>query len=123
MLTMTSIIFNSFEVSEFSFALESSVAHPKPRHSPHIPIQAFVLTKGKIHYRTADRGRTWQSFEMSIPPSLVANPLSFHSDKTKYGYVLYQGTRCDREGWGAVCHDEVSATIAICDYERQLKLF
>jgi len=43
-----------------------------------------------------------------LPPAMIANPLSFHSDPAKYGYVLYQGIKCDRQGWGTVCHDEVS---------------
>jgi len=33
---------------------------------------------------------------------------------TKYGYILYQ---CDRDGWGAICHVEASASIAICNYD------
>ncbi|KAJ3573829.1 hypothetical protein NP233_g2168 [Leucocoprinus birnbaumii] len=71
---------------------------------------AFVLTDGTKHYRTEDRGASWRSFEVPIPPALVQKPLSFHSDTDKYGYVLYQGTSCDRIGWGARCHDETYYT-------------
>lgn len=67
--------------------------------------QAFVLTKGKTHYRTTNRGETWQSFDMPMQPALVSAPLSFHADKDKYGHILYQGTKC--EGWYGGCHDEV----------------
>ncbi|KAF8075280.1 vacuolar protein sorting/targeting protein 10 [Lyophyllum atratum] len=71
---------------------------------------AFVLTNSKTHYRTEDRGKTWRSFEMPLPPAAVARPLSFHSTAGMDGYILYQGTVCDRKGWGAVCHDETYYT-------------
>ncbi|KAE9387535.1 hypothetical protein BT96DRAFT_1005008 [Gymnopus androsaceus JB14] len=66
---------------------------------------AFVLTMGITHYRTEDRGKTWRPFNMPVRPALVARPLSFHSDPSKYGHILYQGTECNKIGWGAVCHD------------------
>ncbi|KAF8489994.1 Oligoxyloglucan reducing end-specific cellobiohydrolase [Russula emetica] len=72
---------------------------------------AFVLTRGTTHYRTEDRGQTWRSFEMPLPPSSIARPLSFHSDSSKYGYIIYQGTKCEREGgWSSICHDETYYT-------------
>ncbi|KAI0041822.1 Oligoxyloglucan reducing end-specific cellobiohydrolase [Auriscalpium vulgare] len=71
---------------------------------------AFVLTKTMTHYRTDDRGKTWRTFEIPLSPAYVAKPLSFHSDPAKYGYILYQGSKCDREGWGSVCHDETYYT-------------
>ncbi|KAJ7089709.1 vacuolar protein sorting/targeting protein 10 [Mycena belliarum] len=71
---------------------------------------AFVLTRKTTHYRTEDRGKTWREFDVPISPALVARPLSFHSDPKKYGYVLYQGTACDKNGWGAICHDETYVT-------------
>ncbi|OBZ73619.1 Vacuolar protein sorting/targeting protein 10 [Grifola frondosa] len=61
---------------------------------------AFILSRGRTHYRTEDRGKTWRPFDMPIEPALVAKPLSFHSDKSKYGYILYQGTSCERSGGG-----------------------
>ncbi|KAJ3513798.1 hypothetical protein NLJ89_g2750 [Agrocybe chaxingu] len=70
----------------------------------------FVLTDGKTHYRTEDRGRTWRPFDVPMEPALTPAPLSFHSDPAKYGYILYQGTVCDRRGWGASCHDETYYT-------------
>lgn len=69
---------------------------------------AFALTRGKTHYRTDDRGKTWRSFEVPLPPAVVAQPLSFHSDPKREGYILYQGMECERIGWGSACHDEVS---------------
>lgn len=69
--------------------------------------QAFVLSESTVHYRTEDRGRTWRPFTVPAPPALVAEPLSFHSDPKKYGYVLYQGTTCETAGWSAKCRDHV----------------
>ncbi|KAI0262354.1 Oligoxyloglucan reducing end-specific cellobiohydrolase [Gloeopeniophorella convolvens] len=83
---------------------------------------AFVLTRGTTHYRTEDRGQTWRPFEMPIPPSYVARPLAFHSDPAKYGYILYQGTKCEREGgWSSICHDETYYTTqAFADQPQML---
>src|SRR6266403_1860519 len=79
--------------------------------------QAFVLTREKTHYRTEDRGQTWRSFEMPLSPSSIARPLSFHSDPSKFGYIIYQGTKCEREGgWSSMCHDEVCST---CSFMRR----
>lgn len=76
--------------------------------------QAFILTKGKTHYRTEDRGKTWRPFDMPVSVAYVANPLSFHSDPSKFGYILFQGTSCQRStGWGAVCHDEVCPIVLL----------
>jgi len=78
--------------------------------------QGFVLTDGKTHYRTEDRGKTWRPFEVPLDPALVAQPLSFHSDPKKYGYILYQGYVCVKQGWGRACHDEA------CSYCARLAL-
>lgn len=50
---------------------------------------------------------------MPLSPALVHKPLSFHSDKDKNGYILYQGRSCDRIGWNARCHDEVCSKYMI----------
>ncbi|KAF7289529.1 Sortilin [Mycena chlorophos] len=71
---------------------------------------AFVLTRTKTHYRTNDRGKTWRSFSVPIAPAMILHPLSFHSDPSKYGYILFQGTVCERSGWAAICHDETYVT-------------
>ena len=49
---------------------------------------------------------------MPLKPSMGGMPLSFHSDPTKYGYVLYQGTKCVQDGpWWETCHDEVRSSL------------
>lgn len=73
--------------------------------------QAFVLSKGKKHWRTADRVKTWHSFKMPLAPAITATPLSFHSDKKNYKYILYQGTECTFiPGWPETCVDTVRQT-------------
>jgi len=76
---------------------------------------AFILTKGKTHYRTEDRGKTWRPFDMPVSPAFVPLPLSFHSDPTKYGYILYQGMMCTQKGWASICHDEVCDLVILID--------
>ena len=34
--------------------------------------------------------------------SLISQPLFFHLDLKKYGYILYQGVTCVEQGWGHV---------------------
>ena len=76
--------------------------------------QAFILSRGKTHYMTLNRGETWQKFEMPLPPAMIGRPLSFHSDPAKWGYILYQGTVCPSNGgWGEPCHDEVRLVSAL----------
>ncbi|KAJ7446295.1 Oligoxyloglucan reducing end-specific cellobiohydrolase [Mycena latifolia] len=72
--------------------------------------QAFILTRSTTHFRTADRGKSWRAFEVPIPPAIVASPLSFHSHPQKHGYILYQGTVCDKVGRSGICHDETYVT-------------
>ncbi|GAA5827143.1 hypothetical protein JCM3770_007150 [Rhodotorula araucariae] len=71
---------------------------------------AFVLTAGTTHYRTMNRGETWQSFVTALAPSLSANTLSFHA--RKWEWILFTGQVCeDVGGWqGRVCHDETFYT-------------
>ncbi|KDQ06635.1 hypothetical protein BOTBODRAFT_181398 [Botryobasidium botryosum FD-172 SS1] len=73
---------------------------------------AFIITAGKKHYRTIDRGKTWQAFEMPVPPASVAQPLTFHADTNKQGHILYQGRKCESRGpwhWDD-CHEETYYT-------------
>ncbi|GAA6008486.1 vacuolar protein sorting/targeting protein 10 [Rhodotorula paludigena] len=71
---------------------------------------AFILTAGTTHYRTMNRGETWQSFVTALAPALSANTLSFHS--RQWEWILFTGQKCeDVGGWqGRVCHDETFYT-------------
>ncbi|KAG5717203.1 hypothetical protein E4T56_gene15336 [Termitomyces sp. T112] len=71
---------------------------------------AFALTDKEEHYRTDNRGKTWRTFKLPLPPALVPKPLSFHASAGMDGHILYQGTSCEKGGWGAVCHDETFYT-------------
>ncbi|KAF9263821.1 Oligoxyloglucan reducing end-specific cellobiohydrolase [Marasmius fiardii PR-910] len=71
---------------------------------------AFIMTAGTEHYMTNDRGKTWRKFQVPVQLAYKANPLSFHSDPKKYGYVLYHGIKCEKSGWQTICHNEVYYT-------------
>ncbi|GAA5949701.1 hypothetical protein JCM10213_001361 [Rhodosporidiobolus nylandii] len=59
---------------------------------------AFILTPSTTHYRTMNRGETWQSFVTPLAPSLSANTLGFHAKR--WDWVLFTGQECeDRGGW------------------------
>ncbi|BGO96427.1 putative Signal sequence binding protein [Rhodotorula toruloides ATCC 204091] len=71
---------------------------------------AFILSSSTTHYRTMNRGETWQSFVTALAPSLSSNTLSFHA--RKWDWILFAGQKCeDVGGWqGRVCHDETFYT-------------
>ncbi|KAH9852157.1 Oligoxyloglucan reducing end-specific cellobiohydrolase [Lenzites betulinus] len=71
---------------------------------------AFILSRSTTHYKTMDRGRTWQAFEMPLAPAIIGRPLSFHADPSKSDYILYQGTICTGTGWRTDCRDETYYT-------------
>ncbi|GAB1518497.1 vacuolar protein sorting/targeting protein PEP1 [Rhizoctonia solani] len=51
---------------------------------------AFILGDKVTHWRTMDRGRMWQSFEMPHPIAFVPAPLSFHSDEKNSEWIMMQ---------------------------------
>ncbi|EIW75279.1 Oligoxyloglucan reducing end-specific cellobiohydrolase [Coniophora puteana RWD-64-598 SS2] len=82
---------------------------------------AFVMTSGKTHYRTSDRGKTWRSFDVPVKMAFTPVPLSFHSDPAKYGNILYQGAECTSWGpFGESCRDDTYYTLDAFDSPPQL---
>jgi photosystem II stability/assembly factor-like uncharacterized protein len=55
--------------------------------------RAYVLTQESTHWKTHDRGETWQKFFTDAPPSAwKPQPLSFHaSDPDK---IIFNGQDC-----------------------------
>lgn len=55
--------------------------------------RAYYLTKEGTHYKTEDRGETWQSFVTDYPPSVLRNqPLSFHADD--HDKIIFNAEDC-----------------------------
>ncbi|ORX42516.1 Oligoxyloglucan reducing end-specific cellobiohydrolase [Hesseltinella vesiculosa] len=71
--------------------------------------KAYIIGKGKTHWKTEDQGVTWQSFESLTEPANGNQVLSFHAQRP--GHVLFFGFQCDAQGWGAPdCHVQASYT-------------
>ncbi|CAH7670748.1 hypothetical protein PPACK8108_LOCUS5483 [Phakopsora pachyrhizi] len=71
---------------------------------------AFILSKSNKHWRSINRGDSWQSFTTSDHPALGLSPLAFHSKK--WNWILFTGRKCESLGtWqGKICYDEVWIT-------------
>ncbi|KAI9613309.1 hypothetical protein H4Q26_009909 [Puccinia striiformis f. sp. tritici PST-130] len=71
---------------------------------------AFILSRGSKHWRSINRGDSWQSFTTSDQPSISGSPLAFHS--TKWNWILFSGQKCESLGtWkGKLCYDETWIT-------------
>ncbi|PKY15605.1 Oligoxyloglucan reducing end-specific cellobiohydrolase, partial [Rhizophagus irregularis] len=54
--------------------------------------RAYILTIGKTHYKTSDKGKSWQEFTTPIPPAKNVKVLSFHAHREDY--LLFRGTKC-----------------------------
>lgn len=80
---------------------------------PYDKKMAFILSSAKTHWRSADRGATWQEFKTPEPPAVRAGPpLEFNADEKHYEYIIFTGKKC--KPWtpwgGSVCHDEAYVT-------------
>lgn len=65
------------------------------------------MGKNKKHWKTTDKGRTWQEFTTPVEPATVGPHLSFHAERS--GYVLFTGFKCKLGSWtGIDCHVEVN---------------
>jgi photosystem II stability/assembly factor-like uncharacterized protein len=54
--------------------------------------RAYVLTRETTHYKTDDRGKSWQSFFTDSSPSIWEPPLTFHAgDPDK---IIFNGEDC-----------------------------
>ncbi|KAK4035173.1 CPY receptor [Parachaetomium inaequale] len=57
--------------------------------------RAYILTEGLTHFRTSDRGKTWDKFESGAQMSLFRNDiLQFHAADPDR--ILFNGMVCDR---------------------------
>lgn len=76
---------------------------------PFDPKTAFILTKTRTQWKTHDRGKTWEKFEVKFPPSLKYTPLSFNARQPHF--VIYTGMSCEEGDFftGPVCTDHVCA--------------
>lgn len=79
---------------------------------PHDKNQAYILSRGTEHWRTANRGESWQRFSTPDPPSTMAgSPLDFHADPNHSNWVLFIGQKCTTSFFRRVCHDTAFYTL------------
>ncbi|KAI8067678.1 uncharacterized protein B0P05DRAFT_552523 [Gilbertella persicaria] len=72
--------------------------------------RAYVLGKSRRHWKTTDKGKTWQEFSTPVEPAAVSPHLSFHADRPSY--ILFNGFRCKLGSWtGVDCHEETHYTL------------
>jgi len=83
---------------------------------------AFILSRGSKHWRTINRGDSWQSFTTSDQPSISGSPLAFHS--TKWNWILFSGQKCESLGtWrGKLCYDETWVTSDAFDTQPKMMI-
>ncbi|SNX87401.1 related to VPS10 domain-containing receptor SorCS1 precursor [Melanopsichium pennsylvanicum] len=99
-----------------TFSLITSIPSSKASllvSHPFDPKTAFILSKDTSHYRTSDRGKTWQEFLTPHPPATRAGPpMEFHADPKHWDYIIFTGKKCSMwTPWGGrVCHDEAYVT-------------
>ncbi|SAM85571.1 related to VPS10 domain-containing receptor SorCS1 precursor [Ustilago bromivora] len=80
---------------------------------PYDPKTAFILSRETTHWRTSDRGKTWQEFLTPHPPATRAGaPMEFHADPKHWDWVIFTGKKCSMwTPWGGrICHDEAYYT-------------
>ncbi|RCI00049.1 vacuolar protein sorting/targeting protein PEP1, partial [Rhizopus azygosporus] len=71
--------------------------------------RAYVLSSGTTHWKTVDKGRTWQEFHTRSEPGSSSSHLSFHAERS--GYILFSGVSCKFGSWlGIDCQTSISYT-------------
>lgn len=68
-----------------------------------------MITTGLTHWRTLNRGVSWQSFNVPIPPTFGMNALGYNA--RRWDWIIYTGIKCeDQEGTNRqFCTEEVSS--------------
>lgn len=65
------------------------------------------MGKGTKHWKTTDKGKTWQEFSTPVEPATVGPHLGFHAERPSY--ILFTGFKCKLGSWtGVDCHEEVN---------------
>ena len=80
---------------------------------PHDVKQAYILSAQRTHWRTTNRGKTWQQFKTPEPPAVRAGaPLEFHADPKHWDHIIFTGKKCSMwTPWGgSICHDQAYYT-------------
>ncbi|KAG6104253.1 vacuolar protein sorting/targeting protein PEP1 [Claviceps sp. LM219 group G6] len=76
------------------------IMHPYERN------RAYIVTTGKTHYRTEDRGETWTKFETdALPSKFQTEIMTFHAGEPDR--VIFNAMNCD----GIFCDEQSKYTI------------
>ncbi|KAI9281076.1 hypothetical protein BY458DRAFT_499521 [Sporodiniella umbellata] len=102
------------KIQDVSNEVEFLYEHPYDNN------RAYVLTPGKIHWKTTDKGKTWQQFQTRIEAGGSPPHLSFHAERS--GYILFHGTSCKLGSWtGMECQSTYLYTFDNFDSAQMLR--
>jgi photosystem II stability/assembly factor-like uncharacterized protein len=77
---------------------------------------AFILTESGKHYKTTNRGESWDEFDSkSIPSRFQSDILTFHADDPKR--IIFNGMDCD----GIFCDEQAVYTTDGFDSVKELR--
>ncbi|KAG1467598.1 hypothetical protein G6F56_004322 [Rhizopus delemar] len=60
----------------------------------------ITTDSGKIHWKTTDKGRSWQEFQTRSDAGSSSLHLSFHAERS--GYIIFNGISCKLGAWTGI---------------------
>ena len=64
--------------------------------------RAYIITEEQTHWKTLDRGKTWQEFTTDYDASLFREALDYHAGDPDR--IIFNGMKCE----GIFCQEIVS---------------
>ncbi len=79
---------------------------------------SFILSRDTTHWRSSDRGKTWQEFLTPSPPATRAGPpMEFHADEKHWEWIIFtvKMFHVDAVGWTDLSRRSVLYKRCVCN--------